>query len=33
MMNSQGRAPEAVPFPLDAALERTKALLADAMLG
>jgi len=31
MMSSQGRAPESVPVPLDASLERTKALLADAM--
>lgn len=30
-MNSQGRASETVPAPLEAALERTKALLADAM--
>jgi hypothetical protein len=31
MMSNQGRAPDAAPVPLDAALERTKALLADAM--
>lgn|SRR5262249_2267389 len=31
MMNLQGRAQDTVPVPLDAVLERTKALLADAM--
>src|SRR5262249_42107126 len=31
MMNLQGRAQDTVSVPLDAVLERTKALLADAM--